>query len=338
MIGGFEAAFAALTADGSQPPNNSYLVLSLGGSLESWFVGIDDQGCPCVLVESSSKTERQLAPIKLENLDVHFHIPCKVKIASQAASQSTCSVLRLKSQDSNTRAVFFSVCDSIAKMLGSAPRNTDLSKAMRRLAAIFRRMLAPPSRSLAGLFGELVLIYRSLLPHELVKDWRETDKDRYDFSANDLKVEVKSTSTRRRIHEFSHEQCCTPAGSLGLVASVFVERTSRGTSVRGLQEMIESRVSSRPETIFKLREVIANSLGDAQVQADEIGFDLTLAIESVSFYDLQVVTAIRGKLPSLVSNVRFASDLSETEILNVEELSNSHASLTAYIHNKFAEG
>lgn len=333
MAGQFEEIYNRLIANGGEPSEDSYLVLSLEKELTKWFVGIDDQANPCILVESVSISGRQPPPIKLENLDVQFHVPCKVERASELASTSTCSVLRLKSDDAATRNVFFSVCDSIATMLGNTPQDTDISKAMRRLAAIFRKMLAPPSRTLAGLFGELSFIYRSLLPHELIRDWREADADRYDFSSNDLKVEVKSTSARQRKHEFSYEQCSPSIGSIGLVVSIFVERSSRGTTIHDLRRLIEARVPGRPEAIFKLREVIAETLGSSQIQAKEVGFDLNLATQSVAFFDLKDVPAIRDVPPPYVTKIRFVSDLSESTALNIEDMANSNPCLTAYMAN-----
>lgn len=331
MASQFEETFNRLVLRGGKPSSDTYLVLGLGNELSNWFVGIDDQSYPCILISSAAVVGKQPAPIKLENLDVQFHVPCKIERAIDLVSQSTCSVIRLKLNDGPMRSVFFSICDTMALMLGNTPRDTDLSKAMKRLAAIFRRMLAPPSRTLAGLFGELVIIYRSMLPHELIRDWRITDTDRYDFSSNDFKLEVKSSSVRRRTHEFSFEQCSPPVGVIGLVASVFVERSGRGTTVFDLQKLIEMRLSRKLEAIFKLREVIANSLGNGQSQGAEIEFDLTLAIGSVNFYHMREIPAIRESVPVNVSRVRFTSDLSGVQPIDMLKMSDGNPSLAAYL-------
>lgn len=330
MTGRFAVAYAGLVAEGCRPSEASYFVVSLENGLENWFVGIDDQERPSILVRSESAPGRGPSPIKLENLDVHFHVPCKIERAGETAADATCSVVRLKSADPATRDVFFSVCDSIATLVGNNPQDSELSKAMRRLATIFGKMLAAPTRALSGLFGELSLIYQALLPHELVRDWREADEDRYDFSSNDLKVEVKSTSTRKRVHEFSYEQCNPPAEALGLVASIFVERAGRGTSIRELQILVEDRLVGRSDAIFKLREVVANTLGSMQSQARDVLFDLTLATRSIAFFDLNKIPALREALPLSVSRVRFSSDLSDEPEINISTLSNSQPFLTAY--------
>ena len=330
VTGRFGTAYADLVAKGDSPSEASYLVVSLGGGFENWFVGIDDQEHPSILVQSDSAPSRQPPPIKLENLDVQFHVPCKIERAGEPTDSTTCSVMRLNSIDPAIRDVFFSVCDSIVAMLGNRPQEIELSKAMRRLAAIFRKMLAPPTRTLSGLFGELSLIYRALLPHELIRDWREGDEDPYDFSSNDLKVEVKSTSTRRRVHEFAFEQCNPPSGASGLVASVFVERAGRGTTIWELQVLIEARITGRPDAILKLREVVAQTLGTSLRQADHIFFDLTLATGSIAFFDLKEIPALRDELPPNVSQVRFTSDLSAAQEVRIEALSNIVPGLAAY--------
>ena len=330
MAGRFANAYTNLIAEGCKPSEASYLCVSLGVGLENWFVGMDDQEHPSILVQSESELDRRPPPIKLENLDVQFHVPCKIERPGEPTNNATCSVVRLNSNDPETRDVFFSVCDSIVAMLGNNPQDNELSKAMRRLAAIFRKMLDPPTRTLSGLFGELSLIYQALLPHELIRDWREDDADRYDFSSNDLKVEVKSTSTRRRVHEFALEQCKPHSEAVGLVASIFIERAGRGTSIRELQDLIESRLTGRPDAILKLREVVTQTLGTAHRQADSVFFDLTMATGSIVFFDLKEIPAIRDELPPNVSQVRFTSDLSAAHEVNIETLANAVPSVAAY--------
>lgn len=326
----FADAFSSLTQAGGTPSPNSFLVTAIDDGFENWFVGIDDEQRPSVLVRSGSPTGRRPPSIKLENLDVQFHMPCKIESPNIGMMDAKCSVMRLNSADTAVRDVFFSVCDSIALMLGNSPSDTELFKAMRRLAEIFRKMLLPPTRRLSGLFGELCLIYRARLPHEVIRDWREDDADRYDFSSNELKVEVKSASTRQRVHEFSYEQCSPPAGSLGLVASLFVERAGRGTSIKALQELIEARIAGRAGSILKLREVIATTLGHELRGAETALFDLTLAANSIKFFDLNEIPAIRSELPSGISRVRFASDLSSARLIDVDALSNSEPSVAGY--------
>lgn len=334
MAEGFSNAYRSLVENGGHPSPDSYLVIALGGGLNNWFVGHDDQDNPCILIQSASGYDHQPPSVTLENLDVQFHIPCKVESREKSVSHATCSVLKLKSRDDAVREIFFSVCDAIATVLGNAPNDKDLSNAMRRLAEIFRKILAPPSRTLAGLFGELVLIHSAIIPHELVRDWRQADDDRYDFSSNDLKVEVKSTSSRRRKHEFSYEQCSPPKGALGLVASIFVERASRGTSIHGIQQQIERRLTGRPDAVLKLREIVIETLGVAQRQAHEISFDLTLAMESIAYFDLNEVPAIRDVVPPNVSSVRFVSDLTESKELSVRKLADSHPFMAAYLEKQ----
>jgi len=334
MTDRFAIAYDGMIAEGREPSEASYLVVSLGGELENWFVGMDDQRHPSILVQSRSAAGRQPPSIKLENLDVQFHIPCKIQSANETINNAICSVIRLNTTEPATRDIFFSVCDSIVAMLGNNPKDSELSKAMRRLAAIFRKMLTPPSKTLSGLFGELTLIHQALLPHEIIRDWREADEDRYDFSSNDLKIEVKSTSTRRRVHEFAFEQCKPPIGALGLVASLFVERAARGTSIRELQTLIEARLTGRPDAILKLREVVAITLSTSQNHVENVLFDLTLATESVTFFDLKEIPAIRDEPPQCVSQVRFVSDLAAATEVKIEALSDSHPNLTAYLRNK----
>lgn len=328
----FEQAFSRLIEEEGSPSTGTYTASNVDVVTDRWFVAIDEFSYPCVIISVSDSEHLRFAPINLQNLEVQFHIPCSFKVAENKnnKSESKCSVLRLKTHDPDIRRVFFSVCASIKAMLGEAPADADLSSALRRLAEIFRSLLDLPSRSVTGLFGELVFILNSAAPKATIRAWRNDPMERYDFSSGDLKIEVKSSANRRRIHEFSYEQCAVVSDSLYLIASLFTERSTGGSSIEELRESIESRIANDPEAILKLREVIAKTLGSSLSEALRIKCDLSLAKESVAFFDVRQIPAIRSAVPSGVSNVRFQSDVSRSPEISLDEISHAHLLAAAY--------
>ena len=120
-----------------------------------------------------------------------------------------------------------------------------MASAVHRLAAIFQKTQKPPARTVNGLFGELYLISRSTNPVRTLTAWRTDETARFDFVEGDVRLDVKATTGRMRAHSFSYEQCNSPPNTLSIVASMFVERVSRGITLRILIDDITSRCRVR---------------------------------------------------------------------------------------------
>ena len=185
---------------------------------------------------------------------------------------------------------------------------------------MFRRLSRPASRSLNGLLGELFLIAASRDVRVAVTAWRSTDIDRFDFSTGDVRLDVKASAERLRIHLLSAEQCQPPAGTVGLLASLFIEGSGGGQSLRELVAAIEAALGGNDDLILKVQETIAESLGESLPTVMDARFDDRLALASLRFYDLAAVPAIREGVPLEVSGVHFRSDLTRVQPLSEAEV------------------
>lgn len=299
--------------------NPVYAVLQISG-YENYFIGKDRDGHACLLI-ATSKIGRQLgSPIRLENLDVQFDLRCHLKHGKDAESAGIFTVVRCRSVDKEIVRYFLSVCDTIIGILGDWPKQREIAAAVHRLAAIFQKLQKTPTRSINGLFGELYLISRSESPTRAMMAWRVDESARFDFADGDLRMDVKTTSGRLRAHTFSYDQCSPPPGIFAVVASLFVEHSPGGFTLRSLIGAIESSIAAHPDLIFKLHEVVAATLGAEFGEAMGIAFDIKLTDSSLHFYNLHEIPAIREPLPNGVSDVHFRSDLSALTALSPEEL------------------
>jgi len=195
-----------------------------------------------------------------------------------------------------------------------------MATAVNRLAAIFQRMQKPPSRPVNGLFGELYIIWRSGNAVRTVGAWRTDDTARFDFSDGDVRLDVKATGGRLRTHTFSYEQCNPPPGTIAVVASLLVEQAAGGMALQTMIDEIGARIAAPPDLLLKLHEVVAGTLGASLNEALALRFDIRLAQSSLQFFNLAAVPAIRGPLPTGISDVHFRSDLSAAPALSVQSL------------------
>lgn len=306
LEGVFEAIAPPQGTDLDKP---IYAVMPVSG-YDSYFIGKDREGHACLLVVTADSSGHLQSPIRLENLDVQFELRCHLRRKGDVERVGTFTVIRCRSLDDETVRYFLSVCDTILGIVGDKPKQRELASAVHRLAAIFQKLQRPPSRPINGLFGELYLIWRSANPSRSVQAWRVDEMARFDFAAGNVRLDVKAASGRVRSHTFSYEQCNPPPGTVAVVASLFVERSPGGMSLRSMIGEIETGISAFPDLVIKLREVVASTLGSSLSEGLGIVFDTKLADSSLSFYSLADVPAIRGTVPPGVSDVHFRSDVS----------------------------
>jgi hypothetical protein len=303
------------------PPNGArriYAVSPVPG-YPGYFIGKDNESHACLLIAVTDRNGRPHAPIRLESLEVQFEVLSLIKAGGETV-EGTFTVLRCRSAEPEIVHYFLSVCETILRILGAQPTRAAIAGTVNRLALIFQRLQSPPSRPVNGLFGELFLIRQSRHPLRALAAWRIQDISRFDFSAGDIRMDVKTTNGRIRAHNFSYEQCNPPPGTIAVAASLFTERVAEGVSLRELVLEVERLAGSNTELVMKLHDIVADTLGKALPESLSIRFDRRLAAASLQFYDLKAIPAIRGDLPAGVGNVRFWSDLSGAAAIPISVL------------------
>jgi hypothetical protein len=318
--GRFLTAFEKLFQSETRPEKGSILASLTESENHAWKVGIDDAGNACVLVKPKPSNVKRAPAIALENLEVQYRVNCKLQHDVGNIEMELYTLIRLKSEHVADRVVFFSVCETIAELVGYEPDETALNQAVLRLVTLFRRLLLPPSRTNIGLFGEMVFILESSDTGRAIHAWRNDEYDRYDFSTDEVRIEVKSTSQPQRIHEFSLEQCEAPPDTTGMVASIVVEQSAGGTTIQQLQDQIENLLTGDYDSLLKLRSVVAETLHSGSNVQPGSAFDLKKARYSLEVYDLSSIPALREVPPKGVTGVRFKSNLDLCTPLRKTEL------------------
>lgn len=285
-----------------------------------YFVGKDSESLACLLIETENCIERRQPPIRLQNLDAQFDLHCQLNRAEQHWKQGSFTVIRCRVNDAEVTRYFLSICETIVRVLGNQPAQTEITKAVNYLASIFQKSTQPATRPLIGLFGELFLILRSSNAINALTAWRTSESSRFDFTNEDLRLDVKATSSRNRIHEFSFEQCNPPPGTFVVIASLYADEAAGGDTLYSIVKQIEDRVSSNSDLVFKLHKNVASTLGAAVSSSYKIRYDMQLATSSLQFYTIENVPAIREPLPNGVSHVRYRSDLSNATTTSIESL------------------
>lgn len=298
-------------------------------NFERHYFGKTGLGAPCLLLrtdDSSLKT-----PIRLAEIEVCFATPCVISITGDERRRETLTAISCTVNDPIIHSYFAHVCEMILQIVGPSPSLMQVVTAVQRLIELFQKLSEPSKCSVVGLIGELYVIYAARLPKIAVEAWRSGTDDRFDFSIDDVRLEVKASNTRQRSHNFSLEQCSPPPNTNGVLISLFIEASGGGLSLHELIVRIEETLGGDTGLLLKLQETIAGGLGQHMPTALSMRFDESLARSSLQAYDLTSIPAVCGQPPPEVSQVRFRSDITHVPVADMTNLAHGNRTLKSLL-------
>lgn len=255
-------------------------------------------------------------PLRLAGISARYSVPCSIQDDGPEAIEHL-SIVECLDPEPAAEGHFGACMDSVMSTFPARPLIQHVAGAVERLVAIFQALSAPPQREVTGAIGELCVILAAADPAAAVRAWHMDPMERYDFAVDGLRLDVKATKSAERIHSLTADQACPPAGVIGLLASVMVRQASGGVSLRQLVDRIVGRFRNDGEATLRLHQGLARILGSSMLAAMEHRFDLEAAVESLAFFDLSEVPAVRPPFPPGVSDVRFRVDLQDLEQLDL---------------------
>ena len=282
-------------------------------------LGKDANGSPCLLIRQTAQAARS-APIRLENLFVSFDVPCTVRQPNGVQESDNFTIVRCTAGNPALFPHFLKIVSSIIAALGPAPTQAAVRRAISGLVELFQALSAPAKKTIQGLWAELLIIRLSTDPVAVASAWHRDPVEHFDFAAGPERLEVKSSSARRREHYFSLDQLTPVSGIRIVVASIFVERVGGGVSLRKISDDIRAILAFDPARVARFDSVVYGSIGSGWADALEESFDWELARESIAFYAAQNVPRPNIPAPQAVFDVRFRSDLTFIEPLAHEQL------------------
>lgn len=135
---------------------------------------------------------------------------------------------------------------------------------------------------ITGFVGELLVILASSNPNIAIDYWHSNVDDKFDFSGERFRLEVKSTASGGRNHNFSSYQIPGNVPEKIFVASAQVVRVEKGTTLSEILIKIEERVE-----LDAFQKVIANvneTLGIPHELLIDYQIDLQTSIDSIIVY------------------------------------------------------
>ena len=292
--------------------NDDFVVISLTG-LRNHKLGITSTGNPVFFIQCSNTSQSRSLDTNLEHISIQFNRSCQLIDINNEIYEGTYTVVLLKSSDDLMQEYFLKIVFIFVKDLSDNPTLKDLKVEIDKLIYLFSKLTKPRSKSIQGLWSEMLLIEQSSDPDYLLKAWHVSPNDRYDFNDGFDKIEVKSTAREKRIHSFSLEQLSTNKNSNLLVVSILTSETDMGVSVYDLLLRIENRLIDS-SLRFKLNDMVATTLGVDFDKSHDFFYDYQLAKDSIRFYrSIDIPTIKVSDIPECIKNVNFECDLTDLE-------------------------
>jgi hypothetical protein len=292
-------------------------------------IGINQSGYPSILIDSTSnRTFLNQKNIRLEYLELLHNLECKVTVEGKTQYENY-TIILFKSKEFTLQKYFFGIVDNFLSELSKNPSQKEIYIIFNDFIEIFKAISSPPKATVQGLWCELLLIETSLKPHILLDYWHIKPEEKFDFNADQEKIEVKSSSMLERKHIFTSEQLNAEDETKIIISSIFARQSSNGKSIGDLIELIKSRVED-DKLNQKLLKIIGETLGNALEQGLAVKFDYELGKDSINFYDSGTISKIEKiSIPIEVSKVRYISDLTRINPVQLKSFHNKGALFSA---------
>ncbi|MBV6405277.1 MAG: PD-(D/E)XK motif protein [Flavobacteriales bacterium] len=279
-------------------------------SNEQVLIAKTTQGRACLLVNTAFSVEPSPPPLRLENLTVQHNIEGRVR-TNTGTTEGTFSLIALRTSDKLLVNMFLRFVVAFAEHLPKRPTASDVSLELQRLVTLLQSLRKPATKTIQGLWAELLLIASRDKPARWINGWHTDPMGLHDFVFGDTRVEVKSTMAHERTHRFSHDQLSTPTGVELYIASILVERSNMGVSLFDLADRIHQKVL--PEESLLLDTIIATTLGNDFAKATDIKFEPHRSTDSLLFFPLSIVPRLSEELPARLMDVTYTVRLNDSD-------------------------
>ena len=274
---------------------------------------IDEQGYHAILIKNSILKEVSTkystdnlnvqidTVLHFENNGYYFHIITATKNDMYSISQ------------------FEVIYEYIFKKISEPISGNELNILITSIEDYFRTTPEKDLFSLqVGVFGELFTIkylYESGYKR-IIEKYHDNFYSKHDVEIDEEnRIEIKSTSSEKRIHTFKHNQIFRDDINV-YVSSVMLEQSKEGLSLYDLfQEVIE--MYDNPDSILGLKKLMKRcGVGEENVG---LKFAEAKAYNDIKIYDAKGLPKINLPAPDGVTNIKYDVDCALAESLNISE-------------------
>lgn len=268
------------------------------------LIGINSKKEIAILFDSIEPKSKGDA---LEYIQLTHNQPCTIE-DGQNEKNKNFSVLKCSIDNTRLKELFLKLLENIVMEVPNKVSQKQITELTRDIFDLFEKISKPSRETLVGLWGELFVINSSKDVDKLIKAWHPETTDRFDFYSQKQALEIKTTTSNDRVHNFSYEQL--KVGDEKLVVCSLMLRSSRsGKSLEDLKKEILSQVKNDDlKNQFEL--IYYKTVGEiTEEDIEEYKFDTLYSEENIKYFDLLSIPRLNEEPMPGVKNIKFQSDL-----------------------------
>ena len=274
-----------------------------------FHLGKDLLGRPALILGGNLYRNLSIPRFNLENLSIESNIECNLINSEGIKKPQKFTLIKCLSQEQELHTYFLQIIEIVLSNIQINPSVNLLISSLNKVVELFHFITRPSNKSLIGLWAELFVILESNNPLFMVQAWHDDNRETFDFSYQDLRIEVKCSSDGTRNHFFTFDQVNPSQQNVGLVASIFTESVQNGVSLADLWERVRKLTDNHLDLQLKVENICMQIMGNEWNRSHQIQIDYKNARKSLSFFDIAQIPKINGEIPRGVSDIRFRSNL-----------------------------
>lgn len=268
------------------------------------FLAMNSERDLYLLIQESGGADRPDKDLKF--LRIEFGVRYLVKSQNATLDGHFTSIM-LKSRFQEFSSAFCALTAALVTAIPENPSPLEIRNFVEQFSLLFQSRPGPARERIKGLWGELQYVLAQDDIPSAIRAWHDSQWGARDFSFDDHSIEIKTTESQSRTHDFSLNQLVVGEKPL-FVGSFMIDEDPNGKSVVDLFEVI--RASIDPILVQKLNNNFYDVIGFDIDLAREIRFEFRISVtESYKEYDSNVIPKPEVPANAPISAVQFRVDL-----------------------------
>ena len=251
------------------------------------FIGINGLGHIALLFSTKNPKGKEE---NIQNLQLNHSIKATIKFKGNKTKKKF-SILKCTSKDEGLREIFLSSLSDIVKNIKEDISEKEIYEKTKSLIELYRKISQNRNNDLVGFWGELFVIYKLKSSDLLVEAWHPETTDTFDFFLKNQALEIKTTSSNDRKHQFSYEQLNTRNKKI-IIASIMIRKSRAGKNLLNLKNLIIKKLKKKvnKEKVQKMYDTMTGL--KSKKELEDISFNYEYSRDNLNFYDVKPLQLI----------------------------------------------
>ena len=272
---------------------------------------LDEKGNHSILIKNSLK---KIITSNFDTDHLNFQFDSLLKVEDK---EFYFHIITCKNNDCLKE--FNIINEYIFKKIVKPISGNDFAKLISSLEEFFK--ITPDKENLTlqiGVFGELLTIkflYESGY-EEILKKYHKNFYSKHDIEIDEkTRIEIKTTISEKRIHNFKHNQICRNDAKVFLISNM-LEQSQEGYSLFQLFEDV-LKLYNDPDSVFELKKLMKRCNIDEKHEGIKIAY--IKAINDLKIFDTLDLPKINGAIPNTITNINYDVDCSFANDILVDD-------------------